>query len=64
MPVSGIAAAVTAQPSIQQLLPQAGQHRHNGIQGPSMSDIEGQSSNAATPPNPTGKIGSVLDIRI
>jgi hypothetical protein len=64
MPVSGIAGAATAQPPVQQLAPSAGHHKHNGINAPSISDLDGQSSSIAPPTNSTGRIGSVLDIRI
>jgi hypothetical protein len=63
MPVPGIAAA-TAQPPLQQLSPSSGHHKHNGSNGPSISDVDGQSSSVAPPTNSTGRIGSVLDIRI
>jgi hypothetical protein len=63
MPVSGIAAS-TPQPQLQQLAPTSGQHKHNGNHGPSISDVDGQSSRAMPPTNSTGGIGSVLDIRI
>jgi hypothetical protein len=63
MPVSGVAApAVTPQPPLQ---PSAttGHRKHEG-HNPSMSDIGGQSSSLGPPSNSTGRIGSVLDIRI
>ncbi len=62
MPVSGIAAS-TPQPQ-QQLAPTSGQHKHNGNHGPSISDVDGQSSSQLPSTNSTGRIGSVLDIRI
>jgi hypothetical protein len=31
---------------------------------PSISDVDGQSSTPAPPTNSTGRIGSVLDIRV
>jgi hypothetical protein len=64
MPVSGIAGAATPPPSPQQLSPSSGHHKHNGMQGPSISDVDGQSSSPTPPSNSTGRIGSVLDIRI
>ncbi|MGD0142314.1 MAG: hypothetical protein ABSC92_04080 [Rhizomicrobium sp.] len=64
MPVSGIAAAASPpSPPVQQLSPSSGHHRHGDTQGPSISDIDRQSSSGA-PGNSTGRIGSVLDIRI
>ena len=64
MPVSGIAAAASPQPPLQPLSPSSGPHRHNGNHGPSISDVDGQSSSLASPSNSGGRIGSVLDIRI
>ncbi len=64
MPVPGIAAAATPPLPLQQLSPSPGHHKHNGNNVPSISDIEGQSSTPTPPSNSTGKIGSVLDIRI
>jgi hypothetical protein len=64
MPVSGLAAAATPQPPLQQLSSTSGHHKHGGIHGPSISDVDGQSSSLAMPSNSTGRIGSVLDIRI
>jgi len=64
MPVPGIAAAATPQPPLQQLSPSSGHHKHNGDNSPSISDVDGQSSSVASPSNSTGRIGSVLDIRI
>jgi len=63
MPVLGIAAP-TPQPSLQQLSPAPGQQKHNGNQGVSISDVDGQRSNVSPPANSTGRIGSLLDIRI
>jgi hypothetical protein len=64
MPVSGIAAAATPQQPLQPNSPTSGPHRHNGNNGPSISDVDGQSSSVAPPTNSTGRIGSVLDIKI
>jgi len=64
MPVPGIAAAATPPLPLQQLSPSSGHHKHNGSNGPSISDVNGQSSSLAPPSNSTGRIGSVLDIRI
>ncbi len=64
MPVPGIAAAATPPLPLQQLSPSAGHHKHNGSNTPSISDIDGQSSTPTPPTNSTGRIGSVLDIRI
>ncbi len=64
MPLSGIAAAASAQPPLQQTSPTSGPHRHNGNHGPSISDVDGQSSSPLPSTNSTGKIGSVLDIKI
>ncbi len=63
MPVLGIATPAP-QPSLQQLSPTPGHHKHNGNNAPSLSDIEGQSSTPTPPSNSTGRIGSVLDIKI
>jgi hypothetical protein len=63
MPVPGIAAAPPPLP-LQQLSPSSGQHKHHGNNTPSLSDIDGQSSTPTPPTNSTGRIGSVLDIRI
>ncbi|MFZ0527241.1 MAG: hypothetical protein WA889_09405 [Xanthobacteraceae bacterium] len=64
MPVPGIATTATPPLSLQQLSPSAGHHKHNGGNTPSVSDIGGQSSTPTPPSNSTGRIGSVLDIRI
>ncbi len=64
MPVPGIAGATTPPLPLQQLSPSAGQHKHNGSSMPSISDVDGQSSTPTPPSNSTGKIGSVLDIRV
>ena len=64
MPVPGIATAATPPLPLQQLSPSSGQHKHNGSNTPSLSDVDGQSSSVAPPSNSTGRIGSVLDIRI
>ena len=64
MPVPGIAAAATPPLPLQQLSPSSGHHKQNGNSGPSISDIDGQGSRPTPPGNSTGKIGSVLDIRI
>ena len=63
MPVLGIATPPPQAP-LQQLSPIPGQHKHNGASGSSISDIDGQRSNVAPPANSTGRIGSLLDIRI
>ena len=64
MPVPGITAAAAPPLSLQQLSPSTGQHKHNGSNTPSLSDVDGQNTSVAPPSNSTGKIGSVLDIRI
>jgi hypothetical protein len=64
MPVPGIATAATPPLPLQQMSPSSGHHKHNGNNGPSISDVDGQSSSLAPPSNSTGRIGSVLDIRI
>ena len=64
MPVSGIAAPASPQPPVQQLSPSSGHHRHSGINGSSISDLDAQSSSVGSPANSTGRIGSVLDIKI
>jgi hypothetical protein len=64
MPVPGIAGAATPPPPLQQLSPSSGHNKHNGNNTPSISDVDGQSSSVAPPSNSTGRIGSVLDIRI
>jgi hypothetical protein len=63
MPVLGIATPAP-QPSLQPLSPSPGQHKHNGTAGSSISDVDGQRSNVSPPVNSTGRIGSLLDIRI
>jgi hypothetical protein len=63
MPVLGIATPAP-QPPLQQVLPSSGQHKHNGNNAPAISDVDGQSSTPAPPSNSTGRIGSVLDIRV
>ncbi len=63
MTVLGIAPP-TPQPQLQQISPTPSQHKHNGASGASISDVDGQRSNVMPPANSTGKIGSVLDIRI
>jgi hypothetical protein len=64
MPVPGIAPGTTPPLPLQQLSPSAGHHKHNGNNPPSISDVDGQSSTPSPPANSTGRIGSVLDIRI
>ena len=65
MPVLGIATpAPQMQTPLQQTSPIPGQHKHNGTAGSSLSDIDGQRSNVAPSANSTGRIGSLLDIRI
>jgi hypothetical protein len=64
MPVPGIAAAATPPLPLQQLSPSSGHHKQNGLSGTSISDVAGQNSSLAPPSNSTGRIGSVLDIRI
>jgi hypothetical protein len=64
MPVPGITAAATPPLSLQQLSPSPGHHKQNGNSTPSISDVDGQSSSPTPPSNSTGRIGSVLDIRI
>lgn len=63
MPVLGITPPAP-QPQLQQISPTPGQHKHNGISGAAISDVDGQRSNVAPPANSTGRIGSLLDIRI
>jgi hypothetical protein len=63
MPVLGIA-PTTPQAQLQQMSPTLGQHKHNGAPGGSISDVDGQRTNVAPPANSTGRIGSLLDIRI
>ncbi len=64
MPVPGIATTATPPLPLQQLSPSSGHHKHNGNSAPSISDVDGQSSSLSPPANSTGRIGSVLDIRI
>jgi len=64
MPVSGIAGTTMPQPPLQQLSPSAGHHKHNGMNGSSISDVDGQNSGLTPPSNSTGRIGAVLDIKI
>ena len=63
MPVLGITTPAPQVP-LQQLTPTPGQHKHNGVGGASISDVDGQRSNVSPPANSTGRIGSLLDIRI
>jgi len=64
MPVPGIATAATPPLPLQQLSPSSGHHKQNGNKAPSISDVGGQSSSPSPSSNSTGRIGSVLDIRI
>jgi len=63
MPVLGIAPQAPQLP-LQQTAPTPGQHKHNGTPDASISDVEGLRSNVSPPTNSTGRIGSLLDIRI
>ncbi|MFZ1920277.1 MAG: hypothetical protein WBD53_01620 [Xanthobacteraceae bacterium] len=61
MPVLGIA---TPQPQLQQISPTPNQHKHNGNSAPSISDVDGLQQSIGPPANSTGRIGSILDIRV
>jgi len=63
MPVLGIATPAPQTP-LQQLSPTPGQHKHNGGAGSSISDVDALRANVSPPTNSTGRIGSLLDIRI
>jgi len=62
MAVSAVSAAGAY--SASQPLPSVSQHKHNGKQMPSLSDIDAQGSSVATPPSATGKIGSKVDLTV
>jgi hypothetical protein len=38
-------------------------HKHGGRHANSMTDIDSAGSSVASPPSPTGKIGSKIDLR-
>ncbi|HML07125.1 MAG TPA: hypothetical protein VK430_03225 [Xanthobacteraceae bacterium] len=40
----------------------SGHHRHGGRHAQSISDVDAQGSSVASPPSPTGKIGSKIDV--
>jgi hypothetical protein len=65
MAVSGLAAAANFQPPIQQLSPSSNHHRHNGgIHGPSISDVDAQSSSVAPSGGLPGNAGSKVDFTV
>ncbi|MGB7035805.1 MAG: hypothetical protein WBD71_09770 [Xanthobacteraceae bacterium] len=63
MPVLGITTP-TSQPPLQQISPTSSQHKHNGNSTPSLSDVDGLQQSIGPPANSTGRIGSILDIRV
>jgi hypothetical protein len=64
MAVSGLAAA-NLQAASQQLSPSSNHHRHHGgVHGPSISDVDAQSSSAASSGASTGRPGSKVDITV
>jgi hypothetical protein len=62
MAVSGLATAANIQSASQQLSPTSNHHRHHGgVQAPSISDVDAQSSSVA----PTsGRPGSKVDFTV
>jgi hypothetical protein len=59
--ISAVPPSVNFQPASQLLAQVGGQHRHRG-QHSSLSDVDAQGGNPTPAPNPTGKVGSLLDV--
>jgi hypothetical protein len=65
MAVSGLATAANFQAASQQLSPSSNHHRHHGgVHGPSISDVDGQSSSVASSSPSTGRPGGKVDITV
>jgi hypothetical protein len=61
MSASGISAAASAP--LSQASQQVNQHR-NRVHGPSISDLDAQSSSVAASAKSTGRVGGRVDVRV